>query len=145
MTSVSLVVNGHEDLPIVGETLTIAPAVDPLTGGQTLVLAFSPGGLSVQPGMPVTAHLELPGDPVQGVVVPSGAIVRYVGAAWVYVKSGEEQFTRREVGGHRLTPRGWFAPAGTLSAGDSVVVRAAQSLLSQELKSQAGGGEEEEE
>ena len=130
---------------MIAEEISPAPTVDAVTGGQTLLLGFAPGELRVQPGMSVKARLKVAGELLKGVSVPQDAIVRYVGAAWVYVQTGEEAFTRREVRLDRLTDKGWFVAAGPLSPGDPVVSRAAQSLLSQELKFQTGGGEEEEE
>lgn len=135
---------GHEDQPLSVETGSLAASADPVTGGQTLLFEIATDGLSVQPGMPATARFDLPGEPLNGTLVPSGAIVRYVGAAWVYVQSDETHFTRHEVTLTKLTPKGWFVSEG-LAPGSPVVVQAAQSLLSAELKFEAGGGGEEEE
>lgn len=145
ITSATLAVAGDEEHPIAAQLISPAPAADPVTGGQAFVFAFEPGGPRIQPGMPVSAHLKLRGEPTKGVVVPRESIIRHVGAAWVFVKSDEESFTRREVPLNRPRPQGWFVPAANLSPGDQVVVRAAQSLLSEELKYEAGGGGEEEE
>jgi len=145
VVSASLVVAGHEEHLIPAQLVSPAPVADPVTGGQTFVLAFSPQNARVQPGMAVTAHLKVPGQPAKGVVVPPASVVRYVGAAWVFVKSGEESFTRREVPLNRLTSQGWFVLSEVLAPGDEVVVLAAQSLLSEELKYETGAGGAEEE
>lgn len=144
IASATVVVAGQEDRPLKVENHLLSPVVDPMAGGQTFLLQFSAKGRNIQPGMPVTARLSLPGEAVQGVVVPPGAIIRYVGAGWVYVKSGADTFVRREVPLIRSTDQGWFVTEG-LAPNTPVVVEAAQTLLSEELKFQQGGGEEEEE
>jgi biotin carboxyl carrier protein len=145
VVSARLVIANDEGHPIAAQLLSPASSADPVTGGQTFVFAFKPDSGAVQPGMPVAAHMKLAGEAAKGVMVPRDAIIRYVGAGWVYVKSGEESFTRREVPLTRLTPQGWFVPSEALSPQDEVVVRGAQSLMSEELKFEAGGGGSEEE
>jgi biotin carboxyl carrier protein len=155
--SATIAINGDVERACPAELVGPTALVDPVTGGQTLVLSFSPAegpqthasksdktAAVVQPGMPVTARLRIEGAAAKGVAIPRDAIVRYVGTAWVYVKSGDETFTRREVLSTQSTPEGWFVSAG-FAPGEPVVSRPAQALLSQELKFQTAGGEEEEE
>jgi hypothetical protein len=145
IASARLVLASDEEHPFVGQLVSPAPVADPVTGGQSFVFSFTPDNPRVQPGMPVAAHLKVPGEPGKGVIVPRESIIRYVGAGWVFVKTGEQSFTRRGVPLNRLTPQGWFVSSAVLSPGNEVVVQAAQSLLSEELKYEAGGGGEEEE
>ena len=82
--------------------------------------------------------LKLAGDAQTGVLVPRNAVVRFNGAAWIYLQTGEENFSRVEVAlGSPLTD-GWFVRAG-LKSQDKVVIVGAQQLLSEELKGQIGG------
>lgn len=144
-TSVStarIIVNGYEDQPLHGQRIALAAAANPATGGQTLLFAVTAEQLSLQPGMAVTAYLQLPGEPEKGVSVPRSAVIRFTGKAWVYVRAGEEKFTRREIILRRPTPQGWFV-TDNLKPQEQVVVRGAQSLLSGELKFQTAGEEEE--
>ena len=66
---------------------------------------------------------------------PRAAVVRSEGRAWVYVQLGEPRFRRQVVNLDAPTPGGWFAASG-VGPGDRVVVDGAQTLLSEEFKSQ---------
>ncbi|MBN1489678.1 MAG: efflux RND transporter periplasmic adaptor subunit [Phycisphaerae bacterium] len=139
-----IVVTGREDAPLEAKRVARAAMADAVTGGESLLFAVSEGDFSLQPGMTVAAYLQLPGAPETGVSVPRSAVVRLTGRAWVYVRTGNDTFTRQEVPVDVLTPEGWFVAEG-LGPDDSVVVRGAQNLLSEEIKHQTVGGEEEEE
>ena len=86
------------------------------------------------PGMNVLAYLPI-GPPVQGVMVPAAAVVWWQGKAWVYVQTDPNHFVRRELSTETPVPEGWFVGTG-LAAGDSIVVRGAQLLLSEEFRAQ---------
>jgi hypothetical protein len=72
-------------------------------------------------------------------VVPEGAVVRQDGSAFVYVEKEHNVFERRAVSLERPLAGAWLV-AGGIAAGDAVVVRGAQELLSTE-RSAAYGGE----
>ena len=133
--SARIAVIGHEEWVLPGEPMGLAPTVSQRTQGQAYLFRVACNKLPIRPGMAVAAHLTLPGDSVAGVIVPRSAIVRYAGLAWVYVKTGDDEFTRRDVTLLNPTEAGWFVTAG-VSADDTVVVTGAQILLSQELKAQ---------
>ena len=120
-----------------------APNVDATWRGQTFLLVVDKPGPHLPPGAVVTALLTLPGDLANGVTLPTNAVVRSAGLAWAYVQTGEHEFTRREVATNAPMPKGWFVTAG-FKAGDAVVVTGAQTLLSEEFKSQISVGEEAE-
>ena len=63
---------------------------------------------------------------------------------WLVKDYIREQFTRREVVAGVPRQKDWFVAAG-LKSGERVVTVGAQSLLSEELRSQTTGTEEEEE
>jgi hypothetical protein len=84
----------------------------------------------------VTVWLQVPGEPLAGVIIPRDAVVRLEGAGWVYVMDkdkGGEGFTRRKIPLDRPTEGGWFV-TGNVKVDDYVVVTGAQTLLSEELK-----------
>lgn len=107
--------------------------VDPATQVQTLLFIVKQ---KLPPEVSIEGQLNLPGDPISGVVVPSGAVLRYQGAGWVYVQTDTNQFVRAEVPLDRLLDNGWFV-SENLSTTNHIVVTGAQSVLSAELS--AGG------
>jgi hypothetical protein len=120
--------------------VALAAAVDPKTQGQPFIFRVPDPSFSLRPGLSVTAYLEVPGPRRQGVVIPRSAVVRQSGKTWVYVQTALDQFARREVSLEDPTAEGWFARS--ISAGDRVVTTGAQTLLSEEFKSQIQVGEE---
>ena len=143
-TGARLSVLGREDRTI--ETGTIAPAADadPKTQAQGFILRVDKPPFALRPGMALTAWLELPHEARAGFAIPRSAVLRHDGRAWVYVQEEQEKFVRKAL---RIeTPldgeQGWFVPAenGGIKADDLLVVTGAQSLLSEELKAQGGGG-----
>jgi hypothetical protein len=107
--------------------------VDPQTEGQMLLLLVE--GQALPWGASVTVHINTSGSPLSGVVVPSAAVLRHEGRGWVYVRTGDDEFTRHQIPLDRLTLTGWFV-TGDLSSTNVVVTTGAQTVLSAEL----GGG-----
>ena len=138
-----IAITGHEDRWFVGQFIALAPTADGVTAGPTYLFELAPAGLPVQPGMTVVAYLQLPGEPRQGVIVPRGAVIRYLGKSWIYAQSGPEQFARRELVAGVPLADGWFAAQG-FKPGEPIVTVGAQNLLAEELRWQTTGTEEEE-
>jgi len=136
----SIVPFGREDHPIRGERVALAAAVDPRTQGQPFLFRVLDPSLTLRPGLSVTAYLEIPGAARRGVVVPRSAVVRQSGRAWIYVQIANEQFARRNVNLEEPVAEGWFTRS--LTPGDRIVTIGAQTLLSEEFKSQIQVGEE---
>ena len=105
--------------------------IDPGAQAQTLLFRVKQ---KLSPNVSVEAQLNLPGEPVNGVIVPAGAVLRYEGRGWVYVQTETNQFVRAEVPLDRLTKDGWFV-SENLSATNRIVVTGAQTVLSTELSS----------
>jgi hypothetical protein len=141
VSTAQIVPIGHEERLLRGERVSLAAAVDPKTQGQPFLFRIRDPGLNLRPGMAVTAHLNLPGAPRRGALIPRSALVRFAGAAWVYVQLSAGEFSRREVALDRPAEKGWFS--ASLKPGEHVVVAGAQTLLSEELKFQIQVGEEE--
>jgi hypothetical protein len=75
------------------------------------------------------------------VLVPFDAVVRYQAQNWVYVQVNDSKFARRPITLSEPGDGGWFVTAG-FRAGDRIVVVGAQTLLSEEMKSQLSSDED---
>ena len=135
LATARIVVFGHEGHSLRGERIALGPTVDPTTRGQTYLFRVAQSGFPLRPGASVTAYLAVAGQARAGVVVPRAALVRSEGKAWAYVQVGEQGFTRREVVLDSPAGDGWFMASG-FKVGERIVVDGAQTLLSEELKSQ---------
>jgi biotin carboxyl carrier protein len=140
LAGASIVPLGQEDHLIRAERVALAAAVDPKTQGQPFLFRVPDPSATLRPGLSITAYLEIPGATRRGVVVPPSAVVRQSGKAWIYVQTAGEQFARRQVVLEEPVAEGWFTRS--LSPGDRIVTTGAQTLLSEEFKSQIHVGEE---
>jgi hypothetical protein len=112
------------------------PAIDPQTQQQGLLfLNDAPDTAdSLAPGEAVEALIKEPAMPINGVLVPSDAVLRYEGKGWIYVQTGTNDFTRTEIPLDRPLNGGWFA-SEHLPATNRIVITGAQTVLSAELSS----------
>lgn len=113
--------------------ISTAPQADGALQGNTYY--YRAPAANLRAGMRVAAYATERGKPGSGVVVPSAAVIWYANQAWVYQKEDAERFVRRPVSTEQEAGDGWFNAAG-LKAGDEVIVRGAQLLLSEEFKYQ---------
>ena len=113
--------------------LSALPQLDPrLQAPSYLYIVSSRAG--VVPG--INLPVSLASGPVQsGAVVPYNAVVWWQGSAWCYVEGSPGKFARVEVPVTNPTPAGWFVSRG-VQAGVQVVTAGAQTLLSEEFRSQ---------
>ena len=140
LTTATIAPLGLEDRPIRGERVALAASVDPKTQGQPFLFRLSDSSSTLRPGLSVTAYLEIPGPVRHGVLVPRASVIRQSGKAWVYVQITDQLFARREVALEEPLKEGWFSRS--LSPSDHVVTTGAQTLLSEEFKSQIQVGDE---
>ena len=136
--SARVIAIGREGEPLSTTEISPATSVDPKTQAQGYLLRIDHPAFPLRPGAAVTAFLELPGEPREGVVIPRAAIVYIAGAAWAYVQESAEKFERRKVSLERPVGAGIFMDED-FKADEKIVIAGAQTLLSQEQKS-AGGG-----
>ncbi|MBV8879642.1 MAG: hypothetical protein JO332_06760 [Planctomycetaceae bacterium] len=128
---------GREPLVLHGERAGAAPT-DPQLPGDAAYFAVDAGDARLRPGLPLTAFLEVPGEPAKGVLLPRAAVLRLEGERWVWVQTAADKFTRRELEHARPAAAGWFTAEG-FKPGDKIVAGGAQLLLSEELKSKIQG------
>lgn len=84
-------------------------------------------------GMRVNVELSnSASDIVNGVIIPSNAVVWYAGTPWAYFKQDQDDFLRKPISTDTEVETGWFNRE--LDANNEVVVNGAQLLLSEEFK-----------
>jgi multidrug efflux system membrane fusion protein len=72
-----------------------------------------------------------------GVAVPAAAVIWYAGQPWAYIETTPGHYERRPLAQNTQQPGDWFQTHG-FEAGERVVVRGAELLLSEELKPPPG-------
>lgn len=126
--------------PIEARLLGRAATTDPQVQGEGFLLLATNTAARLASGLAITGFLQLPGEALRGVIVPETALVRAAERAWVYVQTSTTTFVRRDIGLEHPMADGWFVAAG-LSPNDRVVTTGAQTLLSEERKSQIKVGD----
>jgi hypothetical protein len=123
--------------PVSASFLGELPVMDAQTQQQGLLFLNDKPNTADRliPGEAVTAFIKSSDAPVKGVVIPASAILRHDGKGSVFVQTGENIFSRREISLDRAVDGGFFS--AEFSATNRVVVTGAQTLLSAEL---SGGG-----
>ena len=112
-----------------------ATAVDPQLQARGFLYLLPTNSPGLAPGMAVTGTVELAGVKQGGVIVPPDALVRFNGAAWVYVQTSSTTFQRAEARLQQPADNGWFVREG-LKPGIKIVTTGAQQLLSEEMNRQ---------
>lgn len=114
------------------QKLSPSPLADPAVQG-------TPWFYLTQRALPIGMHVTVAAPTSQGgtpaLSIPADAIVWYGGQTWAYVRTGPDRFVRRPVQSVSETDAGVAVTAG-FHAGDLVVTRGAQLLLSEEMKPQ---------
>jgi hypothetical protein len=117
----------------ISHLISVLPQLDPrLQAPSFLYSAAAHPGLV--PGINLPVFLTS-GPARRGVIVPYSAVVWWQGRAWCYVEEPPGKFAREEVSTVNPTPNGWFVSDG-IAAGARVVTAGAQTLLSEEFRSQ---------
>jgi multidrug efflux pump subunit AcrA (membrane-fusion protein) len=123
-----------------------APDADPVTRRPAYLYRAERAWPGATPGTPVVAYAQslasAAGDSAaKRVFVPDLAVVQWQGLAWAYRAHGADRFERVRVVTDHPAPGGWIV-SGPLAAGDSVVVRGAEELLSEEFRARVTVGDE---
>lgn len=126
---------GDDNVLRTADLISPSPQTDPRIQGPTFFYVAAAEGFL--PGTTLTARL--PSGPQEtGVTLPVSAMVSWQGKTWYYVESTPGRFVRHELTGAVPVAEGWFAPRLPTAR---VVVRGAQTLLSEELRGQVQTGE----
>jgi hypothetical protein len=113
--------------------ISTAMSVDNTRQGISYYFQTGASGLSI--GMKVTAWISEPDSQQNGFIIPESALIWYLDQAYIYCKTGKENFSRRLLKNLSASPDGYFVTAGVAS-GDEIVITGGQMLLSEELKNQ---------
>lgn len=117
--------------------VSASPQADPRIQGATFF--YTAPADSLLPGTTLTAYLPTGAEQTGG-IVPAAAVVWWQGKAWIYLRSASDRFVRKELPNAMPIEQGWFALG--MPKGTELVVRGAQTLLSEELRAQIEVGEE---
>ncbi len=128
----SLTTQGDRLVP--GRFISPLPQVNQqIQGISFLYLLPDRTGLAV--GMNLVVLVPV-GQRLDGTVVPASAIVWWQGKAWAYVESLANTFTRHEVPTDNPVSGGYFVPGSRFPPATKLVTAGAQTLLSEEFRSQ---------
>jgi hypothetical protein len=109
------------------------PRIDPRIQGLSF-LYVAPNHPGLAPGSTLTARLAA-GPSRTGVLVPEEGVVWWEGKAWVYQQTAPDRFIRRALPTTNPVPSGFLVTRG-FDPGEKIVFSGAQSLLSEEFRSQ---------
>ena len=113
---------------VVGPVLGPARAAEPRLQSSGLIVEINgPSAILLSVGLTQSAHIE-EATSETGVVIPRGAVIRFRGADWAYVRVSPTSFERRLMLDPAPEPDGFFVARG-FSAGDRVVVQGAIGLF----------------
>ena len=133
---------GNESKMIPAQFVAEGAAVQSEYQSETLLFRVTSRAGRLRPGQAIEGWIPTgSGSPQSGVLVPFDAVVRYQGQNWVYVQVSDSKFARRSITLSEPGDGGWFVTAG-FRAGDRIVVVGAQTLLSEEMKSQLSSDED---
>jgi hypothetical protein len=115
-----------------------APNTDPRIQGLSFFYRTG-NGAGLLPGMNVSARLAA-GPALNGVILPTGAVVWWRGRRWAYHQIAADRFQRQPVRGGLPVREGWFVRRG-FAPGQRIAVEGTGLLLSKELESLIRGGD----
>lgn len=128
-------IESTEGKPVAARLVSAAVSTDPRIQGVSYFFTTSAAS-GLLPGMNVVARLPV-GAPGQGIAVPASAVVWLHGEAWVYLRTGHDAFSRREISTAQPQPDGGYVVATqSLPANLPLVIEGAQLLLSQEFSAE---------
>jgi hypothetical protein len=111
--------------------ISASPQIDPISQGQRYF--FKSAEKQIPFGSHITAWIPSDTDTINGVNLPKSAIVWQMNKPYVYLKTSEQEFTRKAISTYPSRDADYFMTA-SLEAGEEVVITGAQTLLSQQLK-----------
>jgi multidrug efflux system membrane fusion protein len=124
---------GQEHQPVEADRIATAAVIDPKAPGQSFLFRLRDSRFGLRPGLAVTAYIATAATKRAGATVPTAAVVRLSGKAYVYVQTANGQFTRKEIRTDSPVSAGYFI-GNQLAPRTRIVVAGGQTLLSEEFK-----------
>ena len=132
-TTARIVPAGDEHQAIEADRIATAAVLDQKAPGEAFLFRLRESRFGLRPGLAVTAYIANGPARQTGVTVPTAAVVRLSGKAYVYVQTSDEQFTRKEIRTDSPIGSGYFI-GNQLAPGTRIAIAGAQTLLSEEFK-----------
>lgn len=107
-----------------------SPRADAVVQGATFF--YRADGAGLRTDQRLSASVPLGSAVRTGVTVPAAAVIWYAGQPWAYVETGAGHYQRHPLSMDARNASGWFEASG-FRAGERVVVRGGELLISQEL------------
>jgi hypothetical protein len=124
---------------VTGQVIGPARTAEPRLQSSGLIVEITgKDAMQMSVGLTQSAHIE-ESSAASGVMLPRGAIIRFRGSVWAYVRTGPTSFERRLAQDAEPEKDGFFVPKG-FAAGDEVVTAGAASLFAAEQATPARGG-----
>ena len=114
--------------------------VDSQTQGKAFLFLIKTNSAKLLPGEMLTGFLETAGEPTPGFIIPSSAVVRADGKAWIYIFKDEDHFFKREITTEAPVEGGWFVK-DMVKTGEKMISTGAQSTYSEEVKGSLGSAD----
>ncbi len=116
--------------PLPAHLIGASPRADAVVQGATFFYRADGAGLLTDQRL--SASVPLGSATQTGVTVPATAVIWYAGQPWAYVETAAGRYQRRPLSVDARNASGWFEASG-FRAGERVVVRGGELLISQEL------------
>lgn len=127
------------DGSVTGPVIGPARQAEPRLQSSGLIVEISgPSAMLLATGLVQSAHIATSSQQ-SGVLIPRGAVIRFAGSDWAYVRTGPTSFERRLLQSPEPEDNGLFVSTG-FSGGDEVVVQGAAALFAAEQTSSARAG-----
>ena len=118
--------------------LGFAPVVDVRSQGESFLARIDNPPDAMRNGSAVEGRISYLAAAEKGWRIPAGAVLRYFGEHWIYIKEGEDRFEKKQITLDRRDDDGWFTKT-SFEPGTICVVQGGSSLLSAELQAAFGG------
>jgi hypothetical protein len=115
------------------ELISTVTQTDTIAQGENYY--FKTNDKKIISGLHVTAWIPEKETQTTGVIIPKSALIWYMDQAVVYVKTTDKNFSRVNITNYSNAIDGYFV-TDAIKPDDQIVIKGAQTLLSEELKGQ---------